>query len=151
MSNERKLCFIDFNRDMFLTMVNKPEIIKIASMVDSFQWNDNNDMLTALSDGKLMTWFYPNAIYLDRDLMDASKMVNDAADIGKLGQITHFTGNMVSIVKLDGSNATLSVPPYAKILYEHVDQADFEKAIRLCRFVKEKTLWGCLASMSLYC
>ena len=58
---------------------------------------------------------------------------------------------MVSIVKQDGSNASLSVPPYAKILYEHVDQADFEKAIRLCRFVKEKTLWGCLASMSLYC
>lgn len=52
---------------------------------------------------------------------------------------------------MDGSSATLSVPPFAKILYEHVDQADFEKAIRLCRFVKEKTLWGCLAAMSLYC
>ncbi len=35
-SNERKLCFIDLNRDMFLTIVNKPEIIKIASMVDAF-------------------------------------------------------------------------------------------------------------------
>lgn len=35
-ANERKLCFIDANRDMFITMVQKPEIIKIASMVDSF-------------------------------------------------------------------------------------------------------------------
>jgi len=35
-ANERKLCFIDLNRDMFLTMVNKPEIIKISSMVDAF-------------------------------------------------------------------------------------------------------------------
>lgn len=58
---------------------------------------------------------------------------------------------MISIVKLDGSSATLTVPPYAKILYEHVDQADFEKAIRLCWFVKDRTLWGCLAAMSLYC
>ena len=58
---------------------------------------------------------------------------------------------MVQITKLDGAKATITVPPFAKILYEHVDQADFEKAIRLCRFVKEKTLWGCLAAMSLYC
>ena len=61
MENERKLCFIDFNRDMFLTMVGKPEIIKICSIVDSFNWNDNNDMLCALSDGKLHCWFYPKA------------------------------------------------------------------------------------------
>lgn len=37
------------------------------------------------------------------------------------------------------------------MLYEHVDKADFEKAIRLCRFVKENTLWACLAAMSIYC
>lgn len=128
-SNERKLCFIDFNRDMFLTIVNKPEIIKIASMVDAFQWNDNNDMLCALTDGKLSTWFYPNAIYVDKDLMDHSRSLKDASDIGKLAQIAHFTGNMVQIIKLDGSSATLTVPPFAKILYEHIDQADFEKAI----------------------
>ena len=58
---------------------------------------------------------------------------------------------MVSIIKLDGSSSTLTVPPYAQILYSHVDQADFEKAIRLCWFVKDWTLWGCLAAMSLYC
>ena len=36
MSSERKMCFVDSNRDMFLTMVHKPDIIKIASIVDSF-------------------------------------------------------------------------------------------------------------------
>ncbi len=36
MSSERKMSFIDSNRDMFLTMVHKPDIIKIASIVDSF-------------------------------------------------------------------------------------------------------------------
>jgi intraflagellar transport protein 80 len=47
--------------------------------------------------------------------------------------------------------ATLSISPYPKILYEQVDKADFEKSIRLCRFVKEQTLWACLAAMSIYC
>ena len=90
MSSERKLCFIDSNRDMFITMVHKPDIIKIASIVDSFQWNDNNDMLAALSDGKLLCWFYPNAIYVDKDLMTKSMTSKDAKDIGKLAHV-HIT------------------------------------------------------------
>jgi hypothetical protein len=36
MSSERKMCFVDSNRDMFLTLVHKPEIQKICNMVDSF-------------------------------------------------------------------------------------------------------------------
>ncbi len=84
MSSERKMCFIDNNRDMFLSMVHKPDIIKIASIVDSFQWNDNNDMLACISDGKLLTWFYPNAIYVDRDLMNKAMAVKEASDVGKL-------------------------------------------------------------------
>lgn len=151
MSSERKMCFIDSNRDMFLTSVHKPEILKICNMVDSFQWNDNNDMLTALSDGKLKTWFYPNAIYVDRDLMNKAMAQKEATDVGKLGQITQFNGNLVTVRRLDGSVATLGISPYPKMLYEHVDKADFEKAIRMCRFVKEQTLWACLAAMSIYC
>jgi intraflagellar transport protein 80 len=84
MASERKMCFIDNNRDMFITMVHKPEIIKICSIVDSFQWNDGNDMLACISDGKLLTWFYPNAVYVDKDLMNKAQAVKDASDVGKL-------------------------------------------------------------------
>lgn len=65
--------------------------------------------------------------------------------------MTSFTGNLCSVRRLDGALATLAVSPYPKVLYEHVDKADFEKAIRLCRFVKEQTLWACLAAMAIYC
>lgn len=88
MSSERKMCFIDSNRDMFLTMVHKPEVIKISNMVDSFMWNDHNDMVAALSDGKLKAWFYPNAVYVDKDLMNLAMQVKEAAEIGKLATIT---------------------------------------------------------------
>ena len=151
MSSERKLCFIDSNRDMFLTMVHKPEVLKIASMVDTFKWNDGNDMIAAISDGKLLTWFYPNAIYVDRDLMRQAMSTKDCSDVGKLAYMTTFTGNICTVRRLDGALATLAISPYPKMLYEHVDKADFEKAIRLCRFVKENTLWACLAAMSIYC
>ena len=62
-----------------------------------------------------------------------------------------FTGNIVTVRRLDGGLATLSISPYPKVLYEYVDKADFEKGIRLCRFVKESTLWACLAAMGIYC
>ena len=151
MSSERKLCLIDSNRDMFITMVHKPEILKISSMVDSFQWNDGNDMLAAIADGKLCTWHYPNAIYVDKDLMRQSMSSKDAQEVGKLCQMTNFSGSFCTVRRLDGCLITLNVSPYPKILYEHVDKADFEKAIRLCRFVREHTLWACLAAMSIYC
>ena len=151
MSSERKMCFIDSNRDMFLSMVHKPEIIKVCNMVDSFSWNDTNDMLAALSDGSLKTWFYPNAVYVDKDLMNKAMSLKDASDIGKLATITQFNGNIVTVRRLDGSLGTLGISPYPKMLYEHVDKTDFEKAIRMCRFVKEQTLWACLAAMSIYC
>lgn len=151
MGSERKMCFIDSNRDMFLSMLIKPQAIKICNMVDSFSWNDGNDMLTALTDGKLKTWFYPNAIYVDRDLMSKSMAVKEAADVGKLATITQFNGNIVTMRRLDGSIATIGIQPYPKMLYEHIDKADFEKAIRMCRFVKDQTLWACLAAMSIYC
>jgi len=120
-------------------------------MVDTFQWNDNNDMLTCISDGKLITWFYPNAIYVDKDLMNKARSVKDTSDIGKLPQIINFTGSMVSVRQLDGTLACLSVPPFAKIMYEHIDNADFDRSIKLCRFVNDKPLWAWLAAMSLYC
>jgi intraflagellar transport protein 80 len=41
-------------------------------------------MLACISDGKLLTWFYPNAIYVDRDLMNKAMATKDASDVGKL-------------------------------------------------------------------
>jgi len=117
MSSERKMGFIDSNRDLFLSMVHKPEVLKICNMVDSFSWNDNNDMLTALTDGNLKTWFYPNAIYCDRELMNKAMSAKDASDVGKLATITQFNGNLVTARKLDGSLATLGISPYPKMLY----------------------------------
>lgn len=151
MASERKMCFVDSNRDMFLTSVHKPEIQKIQNMTDSFMWNEQNDMLSAIADGKHITWFYPNAIYVDKDLMGKAKAVKDCPEIGKLAQMVSFVGNISEVRRLDGALATLSVSPYPKVLYDLIENSDIEKAIRLCRFVKEQTLWACLAAMAIYC
>lgn len=148
---ERKMVFVDNNRDMFMTKVHTPELHKICNMVDSFQWNDTNDMIAALADGKQVTWFYPNAIYVDRDLMTKAMQSREANDVGKLARMISFSGNICTVRRLDGALATLPVSPYPRMLYEHIEKLDFETVIRLCRFVNENTLWATLAAMSIYC
>jgi len=71
-------------------------------------------------------------------------------DVGKMSVMDSFTGSLCTIRRVDGRIATLSVSPYPEMLYECSDRGQWEKAIRLCRFVKDPTLWACLAAMSLH-
>lgn len=44
-------------------------------MAESFLWNDKHDILSCIADGRLQTWYYPNAIYVDKELMDLCKNI----------------------------------------------------------------------------
>ena len=50
-------------------------------MVDSFMFNEKNDILTAVADERLLVWYYLNALYVDRELMDLCKTSKDSSDI----------------------------------------------------------------------
>lgn len=40
-----------------------------ANMIQAQAWNDETNMLAAMTDGKILIWYYPNAIYVDKDLL----------------------------------------------------------------------------------
>jgi hypothetical protein len=40
----------------------------IGTMVDSFAWNDDKDMLAAVVDGKFIVWYYPYVVFIDEDI-----------------------------------------------------------------------------------
>ena len=42
-------------------------------MCDSFAWNDSNDMLCEITDVKFYAWVYPNAVYLEKEILDGCK------------------------------------------------------------------------------
>ena len=44
-------------------------IAVIGTMIMSLSWNDQTNMLAALADGKFTVWYYPSAVYVDRDLL----------------------------------------------------------------------------------
>ena len=84
-------------------------------------------------------------VFVDRDLISATTESKDATDVGKVSQISGFYGNRATIRKGDGALLTLSVSGYVPKLYTFVKDRRWNEAVRLCRFVKDNKLWGCLA------
>ena len=149
LGSERKVAILDRNRDLYITPVHRSHLMKLGSMVDTFMWHAKTDMLAAVMDGKLCVWYYPNVVYVDPDLMTSTKSVRDGASFGKNPQLVQFAETHVTIRKSDGASMCASVSPFPSLLYEYVQSVQWEEAARLCRFVKDQSLWACLAAMAI--
>jgi len=148
LSRDRKVCFIDSNKDLYIANVYTNKLVKIMNMCDSFCWNDSNDMLAAIADEKFYAWVYPNAVYLDKELLDGCKYEKDASDAGRNCSIINFTGSFCNILKSDGSLCSKTITPYAGLLLNLLNYQDgIERGLKLCRYVKDKTLWTAFSAI----
>ncbi|NXC85112.1 IFT80 protein, partial [Cercotrichas coryphoeus] len=152
LTSERKIAFIDKNRDLFITSVKRfgkeQKIVKIGTMVQSLAWNDTSNILCGIQDSRFTVWYYPNTVYVDKDLLPKTLYEKDASEFSKSPQIVSFVGSQVTMRRADGSLVHLHIPPYPAILHECVSSARWHDGVRLCRFVKDQTLWACLAAMA---
>ena len=105
------------NKDLFISPVHRPEIVKISSMVDTFMWNEHNDILACVADGRMISWLFPNGVYLDRDLMEQAKVVRDAHDLGKYPQMLCFTNSLIQVRRFDGALAAITALPHASTFF----------------------------------
>merc|ERR1711988_1875860 len=55
----------------------------------------------------------------------------------------------MGVRRSDGAIVTFSVSPYPAMLERFCSAADWEPALRLCRYVKSSQLWACLAAMAI--
>jgi len=149
LGSERKLAVLDRNRDLYITPVHRTQLVKLGSMVDTFMWHNKTDMLSAVMDGKLCVWYYPNVVYIDPDLITATKSLRDGSSFGKNPQLVQFSETHLTIRRSDGALMCASVAPFPSLLYEYVQSVEWESATRLCRFVKDQSMWACLAAMAL--
>ncbi|ORY48676.1 WD40 repeat-like protein [Rhizoclosmatium globosum] len=145
----RQLAVVDKNREMFITPVYKPDIKKIGTMVDTFSWNDEADMISAVVDWKFVVWYYPNVVFIDADIEPMTRFEKDGSMFGKNAQFVSFNGTQCTLRRADGALITANnISPLPAMLQEIVKKKQWEEAIRLCRFAKMKELWACLAAMS---
>lgn len=153
--SERRLAFIDRNRDLYITpIVPQPGIFrgvyKLRTQVDTMAWNDSSDMLCAVADGRLLVYYYPNAAFVDRDLLPATTDEEDVQELfGKVPQISAFFRNRLTVRRADGALIAHAVSSYVAMLHRLVGEGRWEESLRLCRFVKDRKLWGCMAVMAI--
>mmetsp|Transcript_10377 Transcript_10377/g.19632 ORF Transcript_10377/g.19632 Transcript_10377/m.19632 type:complete len:756 (+) Transcript_10377:193-2460(+) len=149
-NTERKLVFIDRNRDLYITPILKPQLVKMATMCDSAVWSESTDMLGTMIDQKLVVWYYPGAMFVDKDLVGKTKFIKEASEFGKVPKIAYFQGARATIRRSDGTLITANVSHYPLLLYDYVNALQWDKAVRLCRHVKDTCLWACLAAMAIH-
>ncbi|XP_007946963.1 intraflagellar transport protein 80 homolog [Orycteropus afer afer] len=82
LTNDRKIAFIDKNRDLYITSVKRfgkeEQIIKLGTMVHTLAWCDTCNILCGLQDTRFTVWYYPNTVYVDRDILPKTLYERDA-------------------------------------------------------------------------
>lgn len=122
-SLQRKIAFLDVNRDLYLTTVHRSEKNqKIATICDSFQWHDKFDVLVSVADSKLSTFFYPNVVFIDNDLLNLTTTSKEVQELGRLPQIISYCETQISIRRRDGGTITVANSPYPTILLDFCDK-----------------------------
>lgn len=157
---ERLLVFADKNRDLYIYSFNNVtgtstnanaalSTFKLHSNIESFKFNDDTDALVGFSDGRLNVWYFPSVAFLDKDLVALTTSSSDASEFGRNAQIVAYTGNRISVRKVDGSFLYSATSIDIPLLYELSRNNRWDESIRLCRHQKDNVLWGALASMAM--
>ena len=153
-ANERELAFVDKNRELYLTNVraigNNRRIYKLGTNIQNFVWNDTFNMLTGIADSRFVVWYYPSVVYVDKNLLSRSIYQRDATEFGKNPSLVSFLGNHVIMRTADGSTIHSIIPPFITVLLAYISGNRWEDALKLCRFVKDTSLWSVLAGASIY-
>ena len=102
-----------------------------------------------MADSKLATFFYPNVAFIDETLLNMTTTYKEVPELGRLPQVVNYYETQVTIRRRDGGVVTVANSPYPTMLLDFCDKGKWEKATKLCRFVKEPLLWACLAAVSL--
>ncbi|XP_044147988.1 intraflagellar transport protein 80 homolog [Bufo gargarizans] len=152
-ANERKIAFVDKNRDLYISTVRRlgkeQRAVKIGSMVHTLAWCDLSNILCGIQDSRFTVWYYPNVAYVDKELLLKTITEKDGSEFSKSPQIVSFVGNRVTIRRSDGSLVHTNISPYPAIIHDYITAAKWNEAVRLCQFVKEQTTWACLAAMAI--
>lgn len=151
LASDRKIVFIDKNMDLFLTPVHRLDLVKLSTITDTAIWSESQDILAAISDSKLLVWYYPNVVYVDKDLLPRTRIASDAfkSSFGILPQLVGFSAARILVRRIDGALVSAMVSPYISQLHTYCSAVQFVKAVRLCRFVKDPYLWTSLAAFAL--
>ena len=87
-------------------------------------------------------------MFVDPEILPKTKFDRATADFGANAQLESFVGNRCLVRRMDGALMPTAVSPHPAVLHAFAGRRKWEDAVRLCRFVKDPSLWACLAAVA---
>nr|CAH8839961.1 unnamed protein product [Trichobilharzia regenti] len=152
-SFDRRLAVLDKNKDLYQmsirTLGNQRKTIKLGTIVTSFVWAETSNVLAAITNDKLVIWFYPDIASTDSDIFNLTQEEHNISDdYGKQAELINFYRDRIMIRRADGTIVYCPVSIYPDKLHQLIGQNKWNEALSLCWTVKEKMLWACLAGLA---
>ncbi|CAD5229738.1 unnamed protein product [Bursaphelenchus okinawaensis] len=146
---ERRIAFVDVNSDCYLGKINSYGALrryeKLDSTISNIHFNNVTNMLAAFRERRVICWSMPSVVFTDRDLLAKTCITVENEDMGKSAFVVGFIGNGVTVRRSDGSLVIAYIPPFLGGLYKCFGKNEWDKALRMCRTIKEHYLWATLA------
>ncbi|CAH8496573.1 unnamed protein product [Schistosoma intercalatum] len=152
-SFDRRLALLDNNKDLYLMSIrilgNQRKMVKLATMVSSFLWAETSNILAAITNDKLVIWFYPDIALTNSDILNLTKEEHNIIDdYGKQLELINFYRDRIMIKRADGSTVYCPISIYPDKLHQLVSLSKWNEALKLCWTVKDRILWACLAGIA---
>eukprot|EP00055_Hartaetosiga_balthica_P013780 m.72248 g.72248 ORF g.72248 m.72248 type:complete len:769 (+) comp8375_c0_seq1:61-2367(+) len=145
---DRTLAIIDKTNDLHLVECRRTSrrSAKLATAVTQMVWDENYHILLTLQDAQPTLWLYPTCVFLDESLLPQTRVEpSSATTLGKAPTLLMLSSSVCVFKRADGAIVNVSIPPYLTLLHFHVAANAWQDAIRLCRFVKDESLWATFA------
>ncbi|GAA50697.1 intraflagellar transport protein 80 homolog [Clonorchis sinensis] len=149
----QRLVILDRNKDLYLMSVRvfgtNRKSTKLTTMASSFIWSQTSNILAAVVNDNISVWYYPNIAFVDSDLLALTTHEHDTQEeFGKQPELLSFYRDRITIRRINGSVSSLTVSPYPDKLHQLIATNKWNEALSLCRNVKDKMLWACLAGFA---
>ncbi|KER26913.1 hypothetical protein T265_13899, partial [Opisthorchis viverrini] len=149
----QRLAILDRNKDLYLMSVRvfgtNRKSTKLTTMASSFIWSQTSNILAAVVNDNISVWHYPNIAFVDSDLLALTTHEHDTQEeFGKQPELLSFYRDRITIRRINGSVSALTVSPYPDKLHQLIATNKWNEALSLCRNVKDKMLWACLAGFA---
>ena len=82
---------------------------------------------------QVIVWNYPDVVFVDRDMIEATTTVTRSSGLGRGSSIKSFVGCSMQVTRPDGAPLHVMTSPYPLVLSEHVARGEWERAMLLCR------------------
>lgn len=159
---EQRLLILDKSGNLSISRLqsynkHKPEgtssgtlIHKLGTYVNTFSWNDHCDSVAYLADSKLVVCYYPNAPFIDIDLLEKTKETQDASKYENISEIISFCGAQLTVRKQqDNCILYTNLNQDVSHLFQNAMVKKWRESLRLCRLLENSFLWSTVACLAL--